>query len=163
MPKITLDIGSIEKDFFAGMQLLAMAAPATPGYRFCWILNYYLDMRFQRCPESDVCMSVVKKNKSLMDDLFSGMEAAPDLHTRYFPVYRHSVEGSELSVLLYSNFCEGSRLIREVPAADFFLLYPDNPLVSESAKIKACEELRCVTWAKNIDIDNLVSRSALIL
>lgn len=162
MSKITLDLHVIEKEFFAERRLVGIAAPATPDYRFCWILNHYLGMQFERKPDWDISSELMVSKKVTYSDLFAQINFGfPD--QQFYSVYQHIVQGSELSVLLYNNQSEGNRLIQEMKSVDFFILFPDNASIPEFEKIFSCRQLSCVTWFKEIDWKYLASRSAFVL
>lgn len=163
MAKLTLDNYSIENEFFEGKRLLGIAAPTIPDYRFCWMLNKYLGLQFERKPEMDIIMEISHKNKKMPNDLFAAVMNQPKKERHYFPVYAHEVSNSDFSVLLYCNRVNNNRLIKKVVAADFFILFPDNPFISEFEKINSCHSLKAITWVKEIDPKTLPSKSALIL
>lgn len=163
MSKITLDLKCIEDDFFEGQQLLALSAPTIPDYRFCWLLNHYLNMSFERQPEMDVQVNRHTGSKIPKPDLFSPSTPHEASGLFYFSVYKHQIEGSDFAVFLYSNFSEGQKLIREIKNADFFILFPENPILGMVDKFKHCTDLKSVLWMKVMDIKGLKSKDAFIL
>jgi len=163
MPKLTLDNRLVEEAFFEGQCLTGIAAPAVPDYRFCWMLNHYLGMRFERCPDLDVVLRPTPGRQPLpAGGLFAPLPQKPSSRI-FFPVYRHENRDSGLSVLLYGNRCAADRLIKEVKGVDFFMLLPDNPFMPELERIKTCDRLQGVLWMKEIDLQAIPSKAALIL
>lgn len=163
MPIFPINRNNVVQDFFAGQCLLGIAAPSIPDYRFCWMLNQYLDMQFERRPDMDIPSDIEYKNKFLSDDLFASGVAPSQKERHYFPVYCHLISGSDFSVLLYSNRSAGNRLVQEIRAADYFILFPNNPIIPEFNKINACNHLKGVTWIREIDTTSLISKESLIL
>ncbi|HET8574235.1 MAG TPA: hypothetical protein VFL76_10225 [Edaphocola sp.] len=164
MARITLDIKSIENDFFEGQSLLALSAPGLPDYRLCWMLNHYLDFYFLRQPEMDIPITPGTKARAApADDLFAGITESQNREEFYFPVYQHTIPGTDSSIFLYGNKCVHQVLITEMPEADFFILYPGSSLHEHCQRLAHCRKLKNITWMKKIPVGNLKSRAAFIL
>lgn len=163
MAKITLDLKSIENDFFEGQCLLALSAPGVADYRLCWMMNHYLDFYFLRQPEMDISIKPNARSQSFSADLFAGISAPSETDALYFSVYQHAIPGTDSSIFLYSNKSAHQVLITEMPEADFFILYPENSLHDHCRRLNHCQQLKSVTWVKQIPIGQLKSRAAFIL
>lgn len=164
MAKITLDLKSIENDFFEGQGLLALSAPGVADYRLCWMLNQYLDFYFLRQPEMDIAIQPKIRSQDASGDLFASMPTTNNNQQPfYFSVYQHAIPGTETSIFLYSNKSEHQVLIPEMPEADFFILYPESSLHEHCQRLDSCNKLKSITWIKKIHVAQLKSKSAFIL
>lgn len=163
MAKVTLNSNNIADKFFEGQLLLAIAAPMVPDYRFCWMLNHYFDLSFKRAWAIDILMIIQHSQKTDTLDLFSEIAEQPKAEFNYFPVYCHEIANSELSIVLYGNKTGDKKLVREMAVADYFILIPNNPYLSELEKINTCKQLEGVTWIKEVNPKDLSSRESLIL
>lgn len=163
MAKITLDLKSIENDFFEGQCLLALSAPGVADYHLCWMLNHYLDFYFLRQPEMDISIKQNARPQGFSTDLFADISATTQTEELYFSVYQHAIPGTDASIFLYSNKSAHQVLITEMPEADFFILYPESSLHEHCRRLSYCQQLKSVTWVKTIPVTQLKSRAAFIL
>ncbi len=62
MSKLVLDNVKMEDEFFENTSLIGIGS-ALPGYKFCWILNSFLDMDFKRDEEQN--LTIKKKGLEL--------------------------------------------------------------------------------------------------
>lgn len=119
-------------------------------------------MDFNRRPDMDIPLETKQHNNLYGGELFSH-DLKKTSKTQYFPIYKHNITGSELCVLLYCNKSEGSVLIKEMKAIDFFILFPNNPNLYEFDKINQCDRMKCITWMKEIPLDNSIKLASLVL
>lgn len=99
--KLLLDIEAMQEDFFADSTFIGIAS-ALPSYRFCWILNNYFNLKFQREPDMDVKLPGKKDN--------------PDT---YFSVYQYIVPTDIHTYTLYSLKTNDKSLLPEVKQLDY--------------------------------------------
>lgn len=102
MPKLRLDIDSLNDDFFEETRLLGITAPLK-NYQFCWQLNNLLGFDFRL--NADIEIHLRKKDRSY-----------------YFNIYQSQEPNSFLVHYLYHNQFDGEYLLPEFKHMDFLWL-----------------------------------------
>ena len=100
--KLTLDVKSLNEDFFDNTRMLGITA-SVKNYLFCWQLNQILGFRFRLNP--DIEIQLQRKKRSY-----------------FFRVYEYREKTSALTHFLYHNYYDGEYLLPEFKHMDFLWL-----------------------------------------
>ena len=102
MAKLVLNTDAIEDDFFTGTRLLGIMSQLK-NYRFCWLVNAYLNYDFRL--NTDVEIQLRKKGRNY-----------------FFEVYQFCETDCETEHYIYHNQFEGEYLLPEFKHFDFLWL-----------------------------------------
>ena len=112
MAKLILDTDAIEDSFFTGTRLLGIMSQLK-NYRFCWLVNSYLNYDFRL--NTDVEIQLRKKGRNY-----------------FFEVYQFCEADCETEHYIYHNQFEGEYLLPEFKHFDFLWLANANTINEES-------------------------------
>jgi hypothetical protein len=121
--KYKLNIEELNESFFDDTRLLGVMVTMR-NYRFCWFLNNVLGYNFRLNPDIEIFLQ--KKGRQY-----------------FFPVYQHSVYGTDMNHYIYHNQYDGEYLLSEFRYMDFLWL-----IKGDSITDKQCDEL--IQSVKNI-------------
>ncbi|MEO8712144.1 MAG: IPExxxVDY family protein [Parafilimonas sp.] len=121
MAKLKLNIDGIEDDFFAGTRLLGIMSQLK-NYRFCWLVNAYLNFDFRLCTDAEVQMKKKERNY-------------------FFQVYQFSETDCETQHYIYHNQFQGEYLLPEFKHFDFLWLIKAD-MINEEDFIKLQQDLK---------------------
>lgn len=159
MAKLELDIFSMGVDFFADVQIFAIATSGMKDHRFCWLLNETFGINLHRNPEFDILLAeepLKKQNVSLFD------QEVRKTNYFYFPLYSHKISLSESSIYLYNNRCEHKYLIPEYKQTDFFLFVPNDFAISKDQFFLTFQKIKAIQWVRELDWQSIKSSNNFI-
>ena len=130
MSKFKLDIDGIEDDFFTGSRILGVMCQLK-NYRFCWMVNAYLNFDFRLNADHEVQLR--KKGRNY-----------------FFQVYQFYETGNEWQHYIYQNQFEGEYLLPEFKHFDFLWLMqatiiPEDYFRNLQQSIKEINEIQLIT------------------
>ena len=130
MSKFKLDIDGIEDDFFTGSRILGVMCQLK-NYRFCWMINAYLNFDFRLNADHEVQLR--KKGRNY-----------------FFQVYQFYETGNEWQHYIYQNQFEGEYLLPEFKHFDFLWLMqatiiPEDYFRNLQQSIKEINEIQLIT------------------
>ena len=130
MSKLTLNIDGIEDDFFTGSRILGIMCQLK-NYRFCWMINAYLNFDFRLNADHEVQLR--KKGRNY-----------------FFQVYQFYETGNEWQHYIYQNQFEGEYLLPEFKHFDFLWLVnatviSEGDFISLQQNLKEINEVQLVT------------------
>lgn len=102
MAKLILNTDAVEDDFFGGTRILGIMSQLK-NYRFCWLVNSYLNYDFRLNTEVEIQLR--KKGRNY-----------------FFEVYQFCETDSEALHYIYHNQFEGEYLLPEFKHFDFLWL-----------------------------------------
>lgn len=124
MAKLVLNIETIEDDFFTGARLLGIMSQLK-NYRFCWLINAYLQYDFRLNTEVEIQLK--KKNRNY-----------------FFQVYNFCEADREMEHYIYNNQFEGEYLLPEFKHFDFLWLIKADMIPEEGFSILQ-QNLKAIT------------------
>jgi hypothetical protein len=129
MAKLVLNIDAIEDDFFSGTRLLGIMSQLK-NYRFCWLVNAYLNYDFRL--NTDIEIQLKKKNRNY-----------------FFQVYQFCETDCEMEHYIYHNQFEGEFLLHEFKHFDFLWLVkadiiPEERFINLQQNIKTINGVQLV-------------------
>lgn len=165
MANIVLDVGEMKETFFADTAMIGITA-AMPGYRFCWLLNRYLEMSFVNVPENTLIMNETKSGKQTVKPMGSRpqvsmfAEAEPAVTEKaeeiYFPTYTHQVPHSSHCHMLYQLKNGKRMLLPEVKHLDFlWLIQTADPLHDEHIIMSDLKKIAEIQLVQQITADQI--------
>lgn len=173
MANIVLDVGEMKETFFADTAMIGITA-AMPGYRFCWLLNKYLEMSFVNVPESTLIMNESKSGKQTVKHLgtqpqFSMFadaepavpESAEEIH---FCTFRHQVPHSSHCHMLYQLKNGKKMLLPEAKHLDFlWLIQTADPLHDEHIIMTDLKKIAEIQLVQELTTDQIRKSMANLL
>lgn len=135
--KLRLDVQSLNDDFFKDTHLLGVTAHIR-NYRFCWMINTFMEFDFRLNPDMEIYL---KKNQK---DYF-------------FNIYESHEPDRELTHYLYQNFSEGEYLVPELRQMDYFWLMKGDWVEPETVQfiLSLLRSLRGVQMATELDASRI--------
>lgn len=140
----TLQIEGLTNDFFDDVRLLGIVATAK-NYRFCWMMNYFLNFDFRLDKNIDIHIRRKKRDY-------------------FFSVYSFYNHNSQLSHYIYQNNCDGEYLLPEFKHIDFLWLMKGDQLKEEDSKrlINALKEIPSVQMVAELTNEKIKTRGNLV-
>lgn len=137
--KLTLDIQSLNEDFFEETRLLGIIAPLK-SHQICWQLNNLLGFDFRLNPSIEI--HLFKKNRNY-----------------YFNIYESQEANSFLVHYIYQNQFDGEYLLPEFKHIDFLWLMKGDFVDDEKCNwikqaIKSINGVQLVAELTNEQIKN---------
>lgn len=137
--KLTLDIQSLNEDFFEDTRLLGIIAPIK-NYQLCWQLNNLLGYDFRLNP--DIEIHLLKKNRNY-----------------FFNIYESTEPNSFLTHYIYHNQFDGEYLLPEFKHMDFLWLMKGDLVDDEKCNwikqaVKSISGVQLVAELTNEQIKN---------
>jgi hypothetical protein len=137
--KLTLDIQSLNEDFFEETRLLGIIAPIK-NYQLCWQLNNLLGYDFRLNPEIEI--HLLKKNRHY-----------------FFNIYESTEPNSFLTHYIYHNQFDGEYLLPEFKHMDFLWLMKGDCVDDEKCNwikqaVKSISGVQLVAELTNEQIKN---------
>ena len=137
--KLTLDIQSLNEDFFEETRLLGIIAPIK-NYQLCWQLNNLLGFDFRLNPEIEI--HLLKKNRHY-----------------FFNIYESTEPNSFLTHYIYHNQFDGEYLLPEFKHMDFLWLMKGDCVDDEKCNwikraVKSISGVQLVAELTNEQIKN---------
>jgi hypothetical protein len=137
--KLTLDIQSLNEDFFEETRLLGIIAPIK-NYQLCWQLNNLFGYDFRLNPEIEI--HLLKKNRNY-----------------FFNIYESTEPASFLTHYIYHNQFDGEYLLPEFKHMDFLWLMKGDCVDDEKCNwikqaIKSISGVQLVAELTNEQIKN---------
>ncbi len=142
--KLKLNIEELNEDFFSDTHLLGIMV-AAKSYRFCWQLNNSLGYNFRLNPDIEIHLQ--KKGRQY-----------------FFPVYQHTVYGTELNHYIYHNQYDGEYLLPEFKHMDFLWLVKGDYIPDEqcSELIKSVRGMNGVQLVAELTNEKIITKGNLV-
>ena len=165
MTNIVLDVGEMKETFFADTAMIGITA-AMPGYRFCWLLNKYLEMSFVNDPENTLVMNESKSGKQTIKHIVSKPQVSmfPDTEDIvpdrtegvFFPTYLHKVPHSSHYHMLYQLKNGKKLLLPEAKHLDFlWLIQTADPLHDEHIVVSYLKKIAEIQLVQPLTPDQI--------
>lgn len=139
MQSFTLDIKSLEEDFFRDCALIGISSTVT-GTRLCWSLNEILGIDLIRKEQDAFC------------------------EDHCYPIYEHVFPLTDCRLYVFQNHCKGNILVPELHSFNYIIMLSGEMLDWSAAEIEhILLKIPFIQTAQFIDLEEIDDKSGLIL
>src|SRR5690554_4317685 len=151
MSSLVLSCENVNNSFFQENDFISIKSPVKE-YRFCWMINSFLAMDFQRNSEMDINIFIQNlPKKHPVQDLFSETNKIVD-EVLYFSVFNYQVPHSEYEYFIYTNKFKSHYLIPELKQFDYFMISPQKQIDEKRDFIQKLNAIDSIQIAKEISV-----------
>lgn len=165
MEFLELDTGQIEKEYLENASFIGVMC-AEEGYRFCWLINKYLNYNFIRHTEYTISFDKTLNRKATTRYNKKNADIVVQQNTDnyyFFPIYIYSLVGNEFKYLIYKLKDKEGLLFQSIKHLDYLIKIEDiNPALEANKimqQLRKIPEIQLVLILNPDELENIYELS----